>query len=466
MVIKTESVIIQKKSEKEKKVKRPNILFLMSDEHRFDVAGFSGNTIVKTPHLDSLAKSGVVFNNAYTPSPVCIPARQCMLSGQYPKTCGCEVFGEDLAPGYMTFARRFSEYAYATVACGKLHHCGTDQMQGWTQRIGMGDIHVSDRFIDNKDEKSFEDYSVPVSSVKWTQVKEVKRAGVGKGSIRETDDYTVEGAVRFIDKYFNDLWYDREQKKRPLLLKVSLVKPHYPYLADEDKFRYYLNRVKPYFENVTFDHPALTPHKAEVGKDVSELTQTERQKIGVVFDEGCLPQALNLCETQKVMANVFAGWDKNKFAYLTNKANLPQDKAIKDFSRGMKMKAGIAAALAHDAKLLILDEATSGLDPVAREEVLEILTDFTRDENHSILISSHIVSDLEKLCDYIAFLHKGKLLLFEEKGRCLRLELQSLLRENCLRRENYAEIHRLSACCFCCYRGACRFDDWSGSGLL
>ena len=270
MVIKTESVIIQKKSEMEKKVKRPNILFLMSDEHRFDVAGFSGNTIVKTPHLDSLAKSGVVFNNAYTPSPVCIPARQCMMSGQYPKTCGCEVFGEDLAPGYMTFARRFSEYAYATVACGKLHHCGTDQMQGWTQRIGMGDIHVSDRFIDNKDEKSFEDYSVPVSSVKWTQVKEVKRAGVGKGSIRETDDYTVEGAVRFIDKYFNDLWYDREQKKRPLLLKVSLVKPHYPYLADEDKFRYYLNRVKPYFENVTFDHPALTPHKAEVGKDVSE----------------------------------------------------------------------------------------------------------------------------------------------------------------------------------------------------
>ena len=81
------------------------------------------------------------------------------------------------------------------------------------------------------------------------------------------------------------------------------------------------------------------------------------------------------------------------------------------------MKLGIAAALSHDAKLLILDEATNGLDLVARDEVTDILYDFTKDEEHSVLISSHIVSDLEKLCDYIAFLHKGKLLLCEEKDR-------------------------------------------------
>ena len=81
----------------------------------------------------------------------------------------------------------------------------------------------------------------------------------------------------------------------------------------------------------------------------------------------------------------------------------------------MKMKLGIAAALSHDPKLLILDEATSGLDPVVRDEVVELFWEFTRDESHSILISSHIVSDLEKICDYIAFLHKGKLMLCEEK---------------------------------------------------
>ena len=155
------------------------------------------------------------------------------------------------------------------------------------------------------------------------------------------------------------------------------------------------------------------------GKDVSELTQTERQKIGVVFDEGCLPQALNLYETEKVMANVFAGWDKNKFAYLTNKANLPPDKAIKDFSRGMKMKAAIAVALSHESDLLILDEPTGGLDPVVRDEMLELFYDYMQDENKSIIISSHILSDLQKLCDYIAFIQKGKIVFFEEKDKLL-----------------------------------------------
>ena len=81
----------------------------------------------------------------------------------------------------------------------------------------------------------------------------------------------------------------------------------------------------------------------------------------------------------------------------------------------MKMKLCIAVALSHHAKLLLLDEATNGLDPVVRDEVTDLLLDFARDENHSILISSHIVSDLEKLCDTIAFLHKGRLLLCEEK---------------------------------------------------
>lgn len=121
--------------------KRPNILFLMSDQHRADVAGFAGNPVVRTPHLDTLASDGIVFENAYTPSPICIPARQCMASGQYSMSNGCVRYGDDLPPFSNTFARVLSQYGYTTVAAGKLHHVGIDQMQGWDIRIA-GDCHV------------------------------------------------------------------------------------------------------------------------------------------------------------------------------------------------------------------------------------------------------------------------------------------------------------------------------------
>ena len=104
------------------------MLILMSDEHRYDVCGFAQNTVVRTPNLDRLAEGAVIFDNAYTPSPVCIPARQCMAAGQYPRTCGVESFGEDLEPNYRTFARIFSEHGYQTAACGKLHQLGLDRM--------------------------------------------------------------------------------------------------------------------------------------------------------------------------------------------------------------------------------------------------------------------------------------------------------------------------------------------------
>ncbi len=114
----------------------PNILFLMSDEHRYDVLGYAGNDVVRTPRLDALAESGTIFTNAYTPSPICIPGRQAIMSGQLPRTCGVEKFGQDLTPGYGTFARRFGQYFYHTVAAGNLHHTGQNQMQGWNQRLG------------------------------------------------------------------------------------------------------------------------------------------------------------------------------------------------------------------------------------------------------------------------------------------------------------------------------------------
>lgn len=144
-----------------------------------------------------------------------------------------------------------------------------------------------------------------------------------------------------------------------------------------------------------------------------------KQDVGVVTDEIGIPECLTAKQVGRIMKYTFTNWNDGEYERLLEKLLVPCDKPFRDFSRGMKMKLGIAIALSHESKLLILDEATNGLDPVVRNEVVEMLTEFTRDENHSILISSHIVSDLEKLCDYVAFLHKGKLLLCEEKDLLL-----------------------------------------------
>ena len=147
----------------------------------------------------------------------------------------------------------------------------------------------------------------------------------------------------------------------------------------------------------------------------TEHTRLSREDIGVVLDEVGIPECLTASQVGKVMKNLFKNWDSRRFDELLTQFSIPDGKIFKEFSRGMKMKLGIAVAMSHGARLLILDEATSGLDPVVRDEVVTMLSEFTREEGHSILISSHIVSDLEKLCDYIAFLHKGKLMLYEEK---------------------------------------------------
>ena len=156
-----------------------------------------------------------------------------------------------------------------------------------------------------------------------------------------------------------------------------------------------------------------------LGKDNTDGIELTKEDIGVVLDEVGIPECLTVKQVGKVMKNTFRNWNDAEYARLIQKLALPEGKQFKEFSRGMKMKMGIAIALSHNAKLLILDEATAGLDPVVRDEVVEMFGDFTRDENHSVLISSHIVSDLEKLCDYVAFLHKGKLLLCEEKDQLL-----------------------------------------------
>ena len=151
------------------------------------------------------------------------------------------------------------------------------------------------------------------------------------------------------------------------------------------------------------------------GKSDTQAAESIRNQIGVVFDGNSYPDVLSARKLNRILSKIYQTWDEHKFFSLLEKMSLPADKKIKQFSKGMKMKLSIAAALSHDSRLLILDEATSGLDPVVRDDILDLFLDFVQDENHSILVSSHITSDLEKAADYIVFIHKGKVVFCKSK---------------------------------------------------
>lgn len=171
------------------------------------------------------------------------------------------------------------------------------------------------------------------------------------------------------------------------------------------------------------------------GKPHTSVFPVLKEEIGVVLDEACFPEMMNLTDINSVMQSAFRNWSEDTFFGYVKRFRLPEKKKVKDYSRGMKMKLSIAVALSHGARLLILDEATSGLDPVVRDELLDLFFEFVQDERHTIFISSHITSDLEKICDYVTFLHRGHVLLSEEKDvllerlgilKCTREQLREL----------------------------------------
>ena len=150
------------------------------------------------------------------------------------------------------------------------------------------------------------------------------------------------------------------------------------------------------------------------GRKLSESKQL-KEDIGVVFGQGNFYETLTPTQIGSISAAAYTQWDQATYEGYLTRFQLPKDKVLKTFSNGMRTKLGIAVALSHHPKLLILDEATSGLDPVVREDILDVFWEFVQDERHSILMSSHITSDLEKIADCITFLHQGKLLFCKPK---------------------------------------------------
>lgn len=156
-----------------------------------------------------------------------------------------------------------------------------------------------------------------------------------------------------------------------------------------------------------------------LGYPSDKLPMDVKETIGVVFDGSSLHDNMNVKNINFIMKNIYKSWDEARFSQFIKRFDLPTKKIIKEFSRGMKMKLSIAIALSHNSKILILDEATSGLDPMVRDEILDIFLEYIQEEDHTILLSSHIISDIEKVADYVTFLHKGRIVFSENKDELI-----------------------------------------------
>ena len=177
------------------------------------------------------------------------------------------------------------------------------------------------------------------------------------------------------------------------------------------------------------------------GREMTDEDIDIRENIGVVYDSNNFPEYLTAKQLADILGRIYSKWDDFCFEQFLRRFGLPESQKIKSYSRGMSMKLAIAVALSHDSKLLILDEATSGLDPIMRDEILDVLLEFVKQENHSILLSSHITSDLEKIADYIVFIHNGEIILNKTKDeliyeygviRCSENDFHKILSEDIL----------------------------------
>ena len=151
------------------------------------------------------------------------------------------------------------------------------------------------------------------------------------------------------------------------------------------------------------------------GADNLEEEFDIKENVGVVFDDIGFHPNLKPKHIDKILKGIYKNWDSKVFFSYLDQLGLPLNKKVKDYSRGMQMKLQIATALSHHAKLLIMDEPTGGLDPIVRNEILDIFMDFIQDSEHTVFLSSHIITDLERIADNIVFIHKGKILLSEDK---------------------------------------------------
>ena len=250
--------------------KKPHILLLINDEHRPDVLPIEGNPHVRTPTLDRFINEGVYFRNAYTPSPICVPARQSFLSGLYPRNCGSLNFGDPMPTQVRTIPGHLGNYGYYSCAAGKMHFAGRDVMHGWRERVGR-DIVGNNGYPYPAvwDEHAARIDREPGTGMKQDKViQEIRDAQPGMGHWMLQDEYTVDGALLFLEEYFVNASYDRP-KPNPLCMAVSLWSPHYPYQCPLDLFNYYMQRVEPISEEPNDKFECLDFFKVRIGEDVT-----------------------------------------------------------------------------------------------------------------------------------------------------------------------------------------------------
>ena len=199
---------------------------------------------------------------------------------------------------------------------------------------------------------------------------------------------------------------------------------------------------------------ANIPDSGEVRLFGSQERDGSEGRLGVVFDECHFFQQMNGAQIGKLMSFLFPNWDDGRYAELMSSFDIPLDKRIKDYSRGMRMRIQVAVALSHSPDLVIMDEATAGMDPAARDEFLDLVMEYMQDEGHTVVMSSHITSDLEKIADYIVFIHQGRIVMNGPKDEIL--ENYGVVRGSeptvlAIGRENIVSIKR---------------DDYSTSALV